>query len=251
MKNEIRIAIYDLGQLHLVNPYDAKEAVECIRSCVSPDLGEYHPSKELLSLLPAADGTAPNPPFDLVPAGHLYLYDTAYLFHVLDPILSWHLEHHGSWGISLSDEINKAYRLQGRRPAIAKYLFSAPAVLPLRRTGHHKLAITTADNKQEDVTMTIEKNGTTFENVQNLKFFLDDHCKLSYNLNAYLDDVVRTVENNGPFEGRTSYELSPFESRSGHPELIGFDVEHHLWVDGQEVAPDCEDYDTATMVITF
>ena len=238
MKNEIRTAIYDLGQLHLGCPNDAKDAIEAIRACVAY-FGEYRPSKELLSLLSAADGTAPLPPFALVPAGYLYLYEPDCLFAVVDQILNWSLDHHCSWGISIGDDINKAYRLQSSRRDIAKYLFSKPAVLPLRRS-NHKLAITTTDNKQEDVTMTIEKNGTTFNNVQNLKFFLDDHCKLSYDLNAYLDDVVRTVDNNGPFEGRTSYELPPSESRSGHPETIGFDVEHHLWVDGQEVAPYCE-----------
>lgn len=88
----------------------------------------------------------------------------------------------------------------------------------------------------------------TFENVEKFYEFLRENLKSDYYIErAYLEDLLDHVH----ATASEDYELSPFETKSGHPELIYFDVDH-TYVDenGVEIE-DWDDYYEIFIKITF
>lgn len=88
----------------------------------------------------------------------------------------------------------------------------------------------------------------TFENVEKFYEFLKENLKLDYYIErVYLEDLLDRIS----ATGSKDYELSPFETKSGHPELICFDVDY-TYVDenGVEIE-DWDDYDSILTTITF
>lgn len=88
----------------------------------------------------------------------------------------------------------------------------------------------------------------TFENVEKFYEFLRENLKSDYYIErAYLEDLLDHV----CATASEDYELSPFETKSGNPELIRFDVEYtYVDVNGYEIE-NWDDYDSILTTITF
>lgn len=71
-----------------------------------------------------------------------------------------------------------------------------------------------------------------FVNLEKFKAFLDENVKAEwYSFDAYLNDLVKDLGSNGS----TNYELSPFETKSGRPEIYRYEYRLDLDDDGDVV----------------
>ena len=79
----------------------------------------------------------------------------------------------------------------------------------------------------------------TFKNVERFQAWLEEKLKMpygSYDLQACLDDLDRKHCECGLGEGSHDYELRPWETKSGRPELINYTCEYIM--DGEEFVED-------------
>lgn len=88
-----------------------------------------------------------------------------------------------------------------------------------------------------------------YENIEKFREFLDKNLKRKgeYNFSACLEDFERQIGASG---GQT-YELSPFETFSGHAEEIGFERIDKFFIDDQEVSGENNDFDYGETTIIF
>lgn len=104
--------------------------------------------------------------------------------------------------------------------------------------------------------MKIELCGATFENVEAFENFLIEKLKDEYKgevfdfLDDYLGDVIYKYRKTGS----TSYELAGWDTKSGIPEAISFDVENRFYavqcgIDFE--VPPGEKFNYATTYIKF
>lgn len=68
----------------------------------------------------------------------------------------------------------------------------------------------------------------TYINVNKFKNWMDDHCKLPYDLNAVLNELDTQHSNTGC----NCYELSGYETKSGNPETYDYEYEYEIDEDG-------------------
>lgn len=88
-----------------------------------------------------------------------------------------------------------------------------------------------------------------YENIEKFKAFLDENLRQPYgyyNFAAFLEDFERDLG----VSSSSSYELSPFETKSRNPETIMFEREDHFLCGEKEVDPD-DDWDTVETTIIF
>lgn len=91
-----------------------------------------------------------------------------------------------------------------------------------------------------------------FKNVENFEAWIKETLKSDvYDFNAILDDVEGQYGSSGSPE----YELSGFETKSGHPETYSYEVETHFFIldDGEakEVSGENNDFDYAEQTFIF
>lgn len=69
-------------------------------------------------------------------------------------------------------------------------------------------------------------------NIEKLNAFLDDNFKMEYDFNEVLKDIERDEAQTGS----KFYELKGWETKSGNPEIIYYDVVTRYLVDGEWIS---------------
>jgi hypothetical protein len=88
----------------------------------------------------------------------------------------------------------------------------------------------------------------TFENLEKFQAFLEENLNTPHaDINDYLEDLKEQVG----ASGGANYELSPFKTKSGNPENIGFERIDKYFLDGAVVEPVENNFDYVETTIIF